>query len=132
TNAIGVAKWTDTPPVIDGVLDEVWDGSGLHGFEGRAANAPPDATWGALWDAEKLYLLVRIRNDLEIDLFDSLSVYHFFLSGTYNREFGSYGDPSYNETDLSIKSLVLPQDVEILLDVVPNTPFWDNPHRLTM
>ncbi len=57
-----------SPPSIDGAMDEVWNDTPAYGASrvvGGASSGAGDlsATWRARWDADALYLLVRVADE---------------------------------------------------------------------
>jgi hypothetical protein len=60
---------TNTAPVIDGTIDAVWKSTAAHKLDSlvaRVGEVTPSvsATWRALWDAENLYLLFEVEDDV--------------------------------------------------------------------
>lgn len=61
---------TATPPVIDGVVDDVWAAAPVHNIDGRIYETEPtlgasgETTWQGLWDDDGIYILVKVADDV--------------------------------------------------------------------
>ena len=51
------------PPVLDGQVDEIWDGASTQYFVPLADPADGSGIWKVLYDAENLYVLVDVTDD---------------------------------------------------------------------
>ena len=65
----GMVKKTDVKPVIDGVIDAVWENANKYDisvpFQAELATVGDEGEtyWKALWDAEGMYIMVNVADD---------------------------------------------------------------------
>ncbi|MBN1925139.1 MAG: lamin tail domain-containing protein [Prolixibacteraceae bacterium] len=62
---------TDTPPLIDGIMDDVWGTGNGYNLENYLAGSAVSSTdfsayFKTLWDADNLYVLVDVTDDVKI------------------------------------------------------------------
>lgn len=66
-NDVSIPK-VDSPPTIDGAVDDVWSDSSSNGFENTIQGSVESESdlgggWRAYWDTEALYLLVDVSDE---------------------------------------------------------------------
>ena len=64
-----VVKKTDTAPVLDGTIDDIWATANTYNIDRPFINEYPTlgdqgAIWKALWSSEGIYLLVEVTDDI--------------------------------------------------------------------
>ncbi len=120
TNCVAQAFRTDIAPVIDGNIDDVWDAATAYDINtfiqtgGNAFSPPANAadlsgTFKALWDAEKLYLLLEVMDDTIKET--NLNSFEFYISTNYTRLPGQWANPGYN--GISDLQIIVPLDTKL-------------------
>ncbi len=70
-NAVAVQLPSNTLPSIDGTIDDVWASAEANPIStlSNAGTGDPtvSATWKALWDADNLYMLFEVKDDVRIN-----------------------------------------------------------------
>ena len=65
----GVIVKATTPPLIDGVIDDVWTGANAYNIERKfklelpTLGSPGETTWKMLWDNTGLFVMLNVTDD---------------------------------------------------------------------